>query len=64
MKYQVKLSYIYFTFSTRDEALDFAELAVSAAEDELSVSVTVEPDPRQEPDQEEGKDENPEEVPA
>ena len=60
MKYQVKLSYIYFTFKTRDEALDFAELAVSAAEDELSVSVTVEPDPKPE----ETKDENPEEVSA
>lgn len=62
MKYQIKLSYICFTFKTRDEALDFAELAVSAAEDELSVSVTVEPDPKPEP--EESEDENPEEVSA
>lgn len=41
MKYKVKLSYYSFTFATRDEALDFAELAVSASDEELSVGVTI-----------------------
>lgn len=54
MKYKVHLNYYKFTFNTRDEALDFAELALSASDEEITVKVEIErePDPAEEENEE------------
>lgn len=41
MKYVVELDYKSFIFHDRTEALDFAEMAVYAAEKPISVSIKV-----------------------
>lgn len=40
-KYRVKLGYYGYTFDDRSTALDFADMAVEAAEEERSVSIEV-----------------------
>ena len=63
MKYIVKVSYHYFTFNTRDEALDFAELAFNSADEEISVVIQLDRDPEPETGlPEEDQNEAPEEV--
>ena len=40
-KYRVKLGYYGYLFDSRNAALDFADMAVEAAEEERSVSIEV-----------------------
>ena len=40
-KYRVKLGYYGYTFDDRTTALDFADMAIEAAEEERSVSIEV-----------------------
>lgn len=48
MKYYVSLNYYKFTFKTRDEALEFAELALLAAESDMTIRVEIEKEPEPE----------------
>ena len=38
-KYRVRLGYYGYTFDDRNTALDFADMAIEAAEEERSVSI-------------------------
>ena len=40
-KYRVKLGYYGYVFDDRNTALDFADMAIDAAEEERSVSIEV-----------------------